>query len=896
MNKRLLAGLMAFCLAAGAANAAFAEDPPLTQSIHTEIATGETALPDTTPEPTEVPAEPTPTPDAEQAPPPTETPAQTPAPATPEAATATPETAARRAAPQRAVTLQSVSLEDHLKESGEFIAVVNGSTEAVEGAKYTWYRSKTGAEGTWQEVAFGTSGELPNLPTDRPQALNAAVDTLLTRKADTAKADTDRYHYKVTVELDGKTMSAVAAVPYYAQLQNGSFEVPSVPANETDRFYFPENKTPSSHFLQTVDASGNADIVWHTTANAGRWHSSRQNKDSSAKNYIEIADASSHVYYDAANQWAENSARAAYNIAAASDGTQFAELNCQSYGALYQDVMTVPGTTLNWSADHAGRDGTDTMALIIAPVEAAQEIVTALENAEKTSVNGIKNALNGSINVNGQTEPISNYIRSADLTAKPGNWTTHSGEYTVPPGQYISRFFFVAVSTASKDDDGHPDLTKGNMLDRVWFSADPVPPAPGKGTLTLTKTLLQKDGSPLPAELVDEVKKGLQFSVVKSSGESAAVVAGTDMTADPAHPNVLTKTLTLPLQDDKGQALTYAVTETDPGTPPGYDCLSIRAAKGDEPLADAPGKSVSQISLNARAAVTVRFENTYAPATGNLTLTKRLPEGASEALQKDFADTMNTFTVQNVAAGSYPLSYTAGAPEGAPTAVEPNENGTITLQMKGAGSAMLQGLAPGSYTVAEVDAPDLTDFYLTTPDSERRKTAAVAAHETAEVTITNQYAPYQTVILTKKVAGNMGDTTKEFPFTVTVDGKNLRQGDAELQVQEGGARLTDTGFTLRHNDSVIITGLRQGQTLLLTETDPGDHTPAWLLNDTEQSSAGADQYRLEVPAAADGVTRVVCRNTRNMDIPTGLRTRAAPYLTLLAACWLGWRLLRRREG
>ena len=97
-------------------------------------------------------------------------------------------------------------------------------------------------------------------------------------------------------------------------------------------------------------------------------------------------------------------------------------------------------------------------------------------------------------------------------------------------------------------------------------------------------------------------------------------------------------------------------------------------------------------------------------------------------------------------------------------------------------------------------------------------------------------------------------------------------------------------------DSVIITGLRQGQTLLLTETDPGDHTPAWLLNDTEQSSAGADQYRLEVPAAADGVTRVVCRNTRNMDIPTGLRTRAAPYLTLLAACWLGWRLLRRREG
>lgn len=49
MNKRLLAGLMALCLAAGAANAAFAEGPlSLKAPIHTESiapATGETAAP-----------------------------------------------------------------------------------------------------------------------------------------------------------------------------------------------------------------------------------------------------------------------------------------------------------------------------------------------------------------------------------------------------------------------------------------------------------------------------------------------------------------------------------------------------------------------------------------------------------------------------------------------------------------------------------------------------------------------------------------------------------------------------------------------------------------------------------------------------------------------------------
>ena len=38
----------------------------------------------------------------------------------------------------------------------------------------------------------------------------------------------------------------------------------------------------------------------------------------------------------------------AYAIGKAYDGGQFAELNCQAYGALYQDVLTVPGATLNW--------------------------------------------------------------------------------------------------------------------------------------------------------------------------------------------------------------------------------------------------------------------------------------------------------------------------------------------------------------------------------------------------------------------------------------------------------------------------------------------------------------------------------------------------------------------
>lgn len=88
MNKRLLAGLMAFCLAAGAANAAFAEDPPLSGPLHTEIATSETAGPA---EPTPVPPGP-----AEEDPAGENTTGDelyTPTPSTTPATTATPESA-----------------------------------------------------------------------------------------------------------------------------------------------------------------------------------------------------------------------------------------------------------------------------------------------------------------------------------------------------------------------------------------------------------------------------------------------------------------------------------------------------------------------------------------------------------------------------------------------------------------------------------------------------------------------------------------------------------------------------------------------------------------------------------------------------------------------------------
>lgn len=886
MNKRLLAGLMAFCLAAGAANAAFADDPLLQETLHTEIATAETAAP---PGPAEEPAGESPA----------ETATPTPVPESgPETEPATPESAVPAAKLMRqAAALQSVTIQDSIASTGELVAAVNGSTDPVEGVTYTWYRSKTGADGSWQQVTGqAVNGSAWNLTTDRPQALNAALDTLLARSSDPAAADMDRYHYRVKVTAGDTTLQADAAVSYYVQLQNGSFEYPLVSSesNAANRFYYPRERQ-RCHFLQTPDAATDPDIYWYTTTACTRWGDGENGK------FIEIADATTTNYTDYVivgndprgkekwdNSTDANAVSKAYDIGKAYDGGQFAELNCQAYGALYQDVLTVPGATLNWSLAHAGRDGTDTMALLIAPVEAAKAITEKLQ--DKTTSAAIQQVLAGNITVNGVSVPVSNYIVDGNIVDGSTAWGMHSGTYTVPAGQYVSRFFFVAVASAS--GNSAEGLKRGNLIDRVWFSTDPVPPAAGSGLLRVTKTLLRADGENLTDAELLQAKEKLHFTVVNSDREIVVDFGGSAMQADATRPNVLQYTMELPLVDSGGSTCRYAVTETERGEPEGYDCTLVRTAGADgmwTEVTDAPVHS--GITLTAQSAADVQFENTYARSTGSLTLTKQLPAGADEALQADFAGTVNTFTIESVASGSYSLQYTAGArPADAPDTVSPDADGRLTVPIKGTGSVTLPGLTPGSYTVTESNAPDLTGYYLTTPAPDRTRTAAVTAGGSAEVRFVNTYEPYLSVTITKKVTGNMGDTTKNFAFTATLDTTQIRQGSAYTTAQDG-AVLTDTGFTLRSGSSITLTHLRADQTLTLTETDPGGHAVRWQLNGDE-GPAGA-VYTLQVPQTQPA--EITCINTRNVSIPTGLGTHAVPYLVLTGLCWLGWRLLRRRE-
>ena len=55
----------------------------------------------------------------------------------------------------------------------------------------------------------------------------------------------------------------------------------------------------------------------------------------------------------------------------ADEGNAFAELNANSAGTLYQDVVTTPGSTMSWTLIHRAREGTDVMQVLIGDANVA---------------------------------------------------------------------------------------------------------------------------------------------------------------------------------------------------------------------------------------------------------------------------------------------------------------------------------------------------------------------------------------------------------------------------------------------------------------------------------------------------------------------------------------------
>ncbi|MFZ9352942.1 MAG: beta strand repeat-containing protein, partial [Candidatus Limnocylindrus sp.] len=134
-----------------------------------------------------------------------------------------------------------------------------------------------------------------------------------------------------------------------------------------------------------------------------------------------------------------------YSTVEPAEGSLLAELNANSVSTLYQDVDTIPGTTLYWSIQHQGRSrsGNDVMKVNIGSTSSQTEQTTLTKVA------------------NGSTSSVATISDGRGATG--ADWATYRGSYVVPAGQTITRFAFESVSSAIS-------TTAGNFLDDISFA------------------------------------------------------------------------------------------------------------------------------------------------------------------------------------------------------------------------------------------------------------------------------------------------------------------------------------------------------------------------------------------------------------------------------------------
>ena len=551
---------------------------------------------------------------------------------TPEDDAAVNSTPARAPAASGPITDVTLTINDNVSTSGCYEAAVDGGgAAALEGknVQYLWYKSTDdGANYTAVTAKNFTAGgkTVSNISGDHGEKLFLALD------GGTVSDTLPSVTYKAVLMVDGTEYDSVWAertnTTYQASVLNGSFEAPDL----------------TNYYFQEFVPEGTAGLFWKTTASneeGGQFtYPTGSTQQNDGEHYIEIIDTGTPKH--------QSDAAYHHKQGTATNGTQYAEINAGAAGALYQTIATIPGTTMYWSVDHSGRDGTDTMAVVMMPESNAESITTqeqlrqVLENPDKYGA-----------------------TVASDLSADKGVWITHSGQYTIPEGQYETRFFFMAVSTYNDRN------YIGNHIDNVWFSQQ-IPPASSEApNFTLTKHVVG-----LTEDDLQLLSGKLTFTVQKSADGSFT---------------------------DPETVMTYTATNLGSWTPNGDGSwtLSARISMKDqapgyyyrieESYAELHGFKLTAtdtndaVQLQSTTVAAFTFTNTYADTGRALKLTKIV----------NAPDTTGSFT--------FTVSYTdAGGNLKKSVILKNDESTTITGIPRGASVTVTETTTDG-YTVIMKD-------------------------------------------------------------------------------------------------------------------------------------------------------------------------------------------------
>ena len=552
------------------------------------------------------------------------------------------------------VTGVELTITDNVSASGCYEAAVTGGDAALEGrnVQYQWYKSTNGGANYTPVKAtnFTVGGNtVSNISGDHGEKLFLALD------GGTVSDTLPSVTYKAVLMVDGTVYDSVWAectnTIHQASVLNGSFEAPDL----------------TSYWFQQFVPEGTTGLFWKTTASNEEGgqpaypsveEKENDTEENDGKHYIEIIDTGlSNDHHGQASVH--------HKQGTATNGKQYAEINAGAAGALYQTIATIPGTTMYWSVDHSGRDGTDTMAVVMMPESKAKSIATQEQ---------LQQVLNNPSNYGATV--------ASNLSAEKGVWTTHSGQYTIPAEQYETRFFFMAVSTYNDKN------YIGNHIDNVWFSQQIPPASAEKPYFTLTKHVVG-----LTEDDLQLLSGKLTFTVQKSTNSSFT------------NPETVK---------------TYTATNLGSWTPneDGSWTLSARISMKDQELGDyyrivESGADLDGFNLTAtdtNAAVLLRsttvadftFTNTYADAGRALTLKKfvRAPDTTgSFTFTVSYTDAGGQQKSENVTLKNGDSNTITGIPKGVKvTVTETNPDGyTVTMKDHNTGTDLAVN---SSYTFA----------------------------------------------------------------------------------------------------------------------------------------------------------------------------------------------------
>ena len=380
------------------------------------------------------------------------------------------------------------------EDNGKLTASYTGGTDDY---GFVWYRSINEGEYTAQEPTEYTSNTGKKLgydiKTDGSELYIALNGGALGYKNNGQENTNVKYQVKVfrkndignnglpAVEATAVATSREYVVTSYYEVRNGGFETPSV-----------ENYTDVNR-QYTNDNYRNLSGVWQSTGIGSNGTS------------IEIVNTRADGTKGKANfresyKW--------YGSDGAAEKDQFAELNCEAEGALYQDVLTTPGETLNYKFAHRARGlnqnlnpESDSMYVLIMSTKLAQGITTHSQ---------VRKVINNLAAYPGAT--VTKY------TSNDQKWSRYEGKYNVPEGsdQYSTRFFFVSGDST---EVASGDNKVGNFLDDIALTREKLTSVEGTATVTLEKAIIGLKYS----EACDLAGK-LSFQVGKSA------IRGADLT------------------------------------------------------------------------------------------------------------------------------------------------------------------------------------------------------------------------------------------------------------------------------------------------------------------------------------------------------------------------------